>query len=139
VEAALERAPRPLHLPLDAQLPALREVVAAIEKHRPDVFFPIEARVIDADDAWLSPFYERVSGSIAVHAYYKDDHRFFFDLVEPIFLRHGGRPHWGKMHSLKAADLAPLYPKFADARTVRASVDPQGRMLNEHLREVFGS
>lgn len=127
------------HLPLDAQLPALREVLTAIERYRPDVFFPIEARVIDADDAWLSPFYQQVSGSIAVHAYYKDDHRFFFELIEPIFRRFGGRPHWGKMHSLKAADLAVLYPKFAEARAVRASVDPHGRMLNEHLREVFGS
>jgi FAD-linked oxidoreductase len=127
------------HLPLEVQMDALREVVAAIERHRPDVFFPIECRVIDADDAWLSPFYDRVSGSIAVHAYYKDDHRFFFDLIEPIFRRFGGRPHWGKMHSLKAADFEQLYPKFAAARAIRQSVDPDGRMLNEHLREVFGS
>jgi FAD-linked oxidoreductase len=125
------------HLPLEAQMPALREVVAAIERHRPDVFFPIEARVIDADDAWLSPFYERVSGSIAVHAYYKDDHAFFFELVEPILRRFEGRPHWGKMHSLKAADFASLYPKFAEARAVRESIDPDGRMLNEHLRDIF--
>lgn len=127
------------HLPLDAQIPALREVVAAIETHAPDVFFPIEARVIAADDAWLSPFYERLSGSIAVHAYYKDDHRFFFDLVEPILRRFGGRPHWGKMHSLKAADFREIYPRFGDACRVRASVDPEGRMLNAHLREVFGA
>ncbi len=127
------------HLPFDAQMPALREVLDTIERHRPDVFFPIEARVIDQDDAWLSPFYGRVSGSVAVHAYYKDDYKFFFELIEPIFRRFDGRPHWGKMHSLKAADLAALYPKFKDARAVRASVDPEGRMLNEHLREVFGA
>ena len=48
------------HLPLEAQMAALREVLTAIERHRPDVFFPIEARVIDADDAWLSPFHGRV-------------------------------------------------------------------------------
>ncbi len=127
------------HVPFEVQVPALREVMAAIEAHRPDVFFPIEARVIAADDAWLSPFYGRLSGSIAVHAYYKDEHRFFFDLVEPILRRYDGRPHWGKLHSLKAADLAALYPKFEDARRVRASVDPGGRMLNAHLREVFGA
>jgi len=127
------------HVPFEVQVLALREVVAAIEAHCPDVFFPVEARVIAADDAWLSPFYGRLSGSIAVHAYYKDDHRFFFDLVEPILRRYDGRPHWGKMHSLKAADLAALYPKFEDARRVRASVDPAGRMLNGYLREVFGA
>lgn len=127
------------HLPLDAQIPALREVLAAIESHRSDVFFPIEARVIAPDDAWLSPFHERLSGSIAVHAYYKDDHAFFFELVEPIFRRYEGRPHWGKMHSLGAADFAALYPRWKDAVAVRAAVDPAGRMLNGHLRQVFGA
>ncbi len=125
------------HLPLEAQMTALREVIAAIEKHRADVFFPIEARVIDADDAWLSPFFERVSGSIAVHAYYKDDYGFFFDIVEPIFRRHGGRPHWGKLHSLRNSDFAALYPRFKDAMAVREALDPDGRMLNDHLRAVF--
>jgi len=125
------------HLPLDNQMPALREVLAAIEKHRPDVFFPIEARVVDEDDAWLSPFYGRVSGSIAVHAYYKDDYDFLFDLVEPILRKFEGRPHWGKLHSLKARDFKSLYPRFVEAARVRSAIDPQGRMLNDHLRSVF--
>lgn len=127
------------HVPFDAHMPALREVLTTIERHRSDVFFPIEARVIAPDDAWLSPFHDRLSGSIAVHAYYKDDHEFFFELVEPILRRYEGRPHWGKMHSLKAADFAELYPRWKDACAVRATLDPEGRMLNEHLREVFGA
>ena len=125
------------HLPLEAQMGALREVISAIEKHRPDVFFPIEARVIDADDAWLSPFHDRVSGSIAAHAYYKDDYTFLFDLVEPILRKHGGRPHWGKLHSLGYSDFAAIYPRFKDAAAVRDMLDPEGRMLNDHLRAVF--
>jgi FAD/FMN-containing dehydrogenase len=125
------------HLAREEQIPALREVVAAIEKHRSDVFFPIEVRIIEADDAWLSPFYQRPSGSVAVHAYYKDDHQFLFDLIEPILRRHGGRPHWGKLNSLKAADFAALYPRWKDAVEVRRSLDPQGRMLNPYLRGLF--
>ncbi|MDE2437506.1 MAG: FAD-linked oxidoreductase, partial [Sphingomonadales bacterium] len=117
--------------------PALREVLAAIETHRKDVFFPIEVRVIAPDDAWLSPFYQRECGSIAVHAYYKEDHEFFFTLIEPIFRRHGGRPHWGKLHSLKARDLASLYPRWKDAGEVRAALDPQERMLNSYLKGIF--
>jgi FAD-linked oxidoreductase len=127
------------HVPLEAQMAALREVLATIERHCPNVFFPIEARAIAADDAWLSPFHARLSGSIAVHAYYKDDTRFLFDLIEPIFRRFEGRPHWGKMHSLKAADFKGMYPRWADACAVRAALDPEGRMLNPHLREVFGA
>jgi len=125
------------HFALDQQLPALQEVMTAIETHRPDVFFPIEVRVIDADDAWLSPFHGRVSGSIAVHAYYQDDYQFLFDLIEPIFRRHGGRPHWGKLNSLRARDFAALYPRWHDAMAVRASVDPQGRLLNPYLQSVL--
>lgn len=125
------------HLPLEAQIPALREVIEAIERHRSDVFFPIEARVIQQDDAWLSPFHGRDSGSIAVHAYYKDDHAFLFDLIEPIFRRYEGRPHWGKLHSLGARDFAALYPRWRDAAALRQELDPSGRMLNAHLRRVF--
>lgn len=125
------------HLPFDAQIPALKEVVAAIETHRNDVFFPIEARIIEPDDAWLSPFYGRRTGSIAVHAYYKDDYAFLFELIEPILRRHDGRPHWGKLNSLKAADFAALYPRWNDAMEVRRALDPQGRMLNPYLKKVF--
>ncbi|MBS0386343.1 MAG: FAD-binding protein [Proteobacteria bacterium] len=125
------------HLPLEQQLPVLREVIAAIERHRRDVFFPIEARTIKQDDAWLSPFYGRDCGSVAVHAYYKDDHQFLFDLIEPIFRRHDGRPHWGKLHSLRAQDFTSLYPRFNDAAALRRELDPHGRFLNPHLRRVF--
>jgi FAD-linked oxidoreductase len=125
------------HLPIEAQIPALRDVIAAIEEHRKDVFFPIEVRVIAPDDAWLSPFYQRESGSIAVHAYYREDHDFFFSIVEPIFRRHGGRPHWGKLHSLKARDLAALYPRWKEAGEVRRALDPEGRMLNDYLKGIF--
>lgn len=125
------------HLPLEQQIPALREVIEVIEAKRPDVFFPIEVRVIDADDAWLSPFYERLSGSVAVHAYYEDDYRFLHELIEPIFRRHGGRPHWGKLNSLQAHDFASLYPRWSDAMKVRESVDPEGKFLNEYLQGLM--
>ena len=125
------------HLPLDAQIPALREVITAIEERRPDVFFPIEARIIAPDDAMLSPFYQRESGSIAVHAWFKDDYSFLFELIEPILRRYGGRPHWGKLNSLSAADFRALYPRFDDAVKLRKQLDPNGRLLNPYLRKVF--
>ncbi len=125
------------HLPREQQMAALREVMDVIERGHNDVFFPIEIRTIAPDDAWLSPFYGRESGSLAVHAYYKDDYRRLFAAVEPVLRRHGGRPHWGKLHTLKARDLAPLYPRWKDAMEVRRTLDPDGRFLNAHLRELF--
>ncbi len=126
------------HLPIAEQVAALREVIARIERDAPGVFFPIEARIIAPDDAWLSPFYGRESGSIAVHAWYKEDHDWMFQLIEPVLREAGGRPHWGKLHSLSAAELTALYPMFAEAQALRRTVDPAGRMLNPFVQRIFG-
>jgi FAD/FMN-containing dehydrogenase len=101
------------------------------------VFFPIEIRIIDQDDAWLSPFNRGVTGSVAVHAYYQDDYQFLLDLIEPIFRRHEGRPHWGKLNSLRDVDFASLYPRWRDAMAIRKQIDPQGRFLNPYLESVM--
>jgi FAD-linked oxidoreductase len=126
------------HLPAAVQLAVLKEVVETIERQRPDVFFPIEARRIAPDEAWLSPFQGGARGSIAVHAHYKDDFAFLYEVVEPIFLRHGGRPHWGKLHSLHGQRLAALYPRWNDFLEIRRELDPKGRMLNPYLTGLFG-
>jgi len=126
------------HLPVENQLKALAEVVATIEKARPDVFFPIEARRIAPDDAWLSPFQGGPRGSVAVHAYYRDDFSFLYQLVEPIFRRYDGRPHWGKLHTLNGGQLAAIYPRWKDFLAVRQALDPEGRMLNPYLKGLFG-
>lgn len=126
------------HIPVENHLAALKEVVATIEARRPDVFFPIEVRRIAADEAWLSPFQNAPRGSIAVHCHYKDDYGFLFELIQPVMLKYGGRPHWGKLHSLKAPQLAALYPDWKDFLAVRARLDPEGRLLNPYLRGLFG-
>ena len=127
------------HLPVETHLAALKEVVATIEKERPDVFFPIEARRIAPDEAWLSPFQGGPRGSIAVHAHYKDDFAFLYQLIEPIFLRHGGRPHWGKLHSLRAPQLAERFPGFGDFLAVRDELDPHRTFASAWTRSVLGA
>lgn len=127
------------HLPLDAQIAALKEVIDVIEKQRSDVFFPIEARVIKGDErAWLSPFYQQDTGSIAVHAYYEDDYQFLYSLIEPIFKRYGGRPHWGKMHSLADKDFALLYPQWQQVKAIRQQLDPQNKFVNNYTKKIWG-
>ena len=41
------------------------------------------------------------------------------------------------MHSLGAKELAQLYPHFKDFQEARETLDPTGRMLNEHLKKLF--
>jgi FAD/FMN-containing dehydrogenase len=76
--------------------------------------------------------------AISVHRVASEDYRPFFDVIEPIFWKYGGRPHWGKIHTLGALQLSQLYPRFAEFRSIRQQLDPQGRMLNHHLRKIFG-
>lgn len=126
------------HLPADVQMKALVEVVAAIEAERSDVFLPLACRRTAPDDAWLSPFQGQPTGSIAVFADRRDDFAFLYTLIEPIFRRHGGRPHWGLLHSVSGDQLAGLYPRWKDFLKVRAALDPEGRMLNPYLTGLFG-
>ncbi|WP_323036154.1 D-arabinono-1,4-lactone oxidase [Pararhodobacter sp.] len=125
------------HLPVAGAMDVLAEVVQTIERERPDVFFPLEVRKTAADTGWLSPFEGAPRVSIAVHAHQPDDYAWFFDRIEPIFRRKGGRPHWGKLHSLGARDLGDLYPRFGDFQRLRREMDPQGRLINPHLAALF--
>ena len=77
--------------------------------------------------------------AISIHRVASEDYRPYFDLIEPIFWKFGGRPHWGKVHSLGAQQLNKLYPRFAEFNAIRQKMDPNGRMLNEHLRKLFGA
>lgn len=126
------------HLPREAGAAALREIIDTFEKNNVKVFFPIEFRTVAPDDIWLSPFHGRESCSIAVHQFFEWDYKPYFSMIEPIFRKHGGRPHWGKLNTLEAKDFAALYPKWRDFLEVRAALDPEGKFLNPYLRKVFG-
>jgi FAD-linked oxidoreductase len=99
--------------------------------------FPIEVRFTRADDLLLSPAYGRDVAYIAVHTWWKEDHEEYFDAAEDIFRAAGGRPHWGKMHTLNGADLAALYPKSADFGAIRRRLDPTGLFLNGYLKRIL--
>ncbi|MGH8529368.1 MAG: D-arabinono-1,4-lactone oxidase [Nevskiales bacterium] len=116
----------------------LREILEAVRKKNLNTLFPVEYRTAAADDCWLSPFYQRDSASISIHQYHQVDYKPLFDFVEPIFWKYQARPHWGKLHTLGAKALAPLYPKWDEFQAVRRRLDPSGRMLNAHLHKLFG-
>lgn len=125
------------HVPLANGLDALREVIAAADQNHA-LFIPIEIRTIAPDDAWLSPFQGGPRMSIALHCKVDEDFGILFDLFEPIFLAHGGRPHWGKHNSLNAAQLSQLYPRFGDFQALRRRLDPQGKFLSPHMAAMMG-
>ena len=125
-------------VPLAAGADCLREILATIAAQEFDIAFPLEYRYVAGDDLWLSMFEGGPRASISVHQFAHLDHRPYFALVEPIFRKYGGRPHWGKVHSLGATQLRALYPRFDDFAALRTRLDPQGKLLNPHLRHLFG-
>lgn len=132
-----------LHQECEYAVPASRaaEVLSALQArlHRfpTRTVFPIEVRFTRADDLPLSPACGRDVAYIAVHTYWKEDHEEYFDAAEEILRAAGGRPHWGKMHNLHAADLATLYPAARAFDTVRRQLDPAGVFMNGYLRRVL--
>lgn len=126
------------NLPLEKFQSVMEEVRAAIKKHNFQTLFPIEIRFVKADELWLSPAYQRDSVYLAVHTYISENYRPYFDCMEEIFQRHGGRPHWGKWHTMKKEKLKEVYPRFEEFLSVRKEFDPDGIFLNDHLKEIFG-
>ncbi|WFP74692.1 D-arabinono-1,4-lactone oxidase [Mesorhizobium sp. WSM4906] len=126
------------HLPYEEGPKALAEIIALTEKHFPEVYFPMEVRSVAPDEFWLSPFYKRLTCSIAIHHDAANDPLPFMRAAEPVFRRYGGRPHWGKMHGLKAADFKKLYPRWDDAMAVRRDIDPQNRFVSPYMAGLFG-
>jgi len=117
----------------------LEEILATIRSQDVNVIFPLEYRYVQADDIWLSPFYQRPGCAISCHQFHDLDYQKYFAAIEPIFWKYQGRPHPGKIHTLEAPQLAELYPRWNDFLRIRRELDPQGRFLNEHLQRVFGA
>lgn len=126
-------------IPRESLAEVLEQVRRLIERRRWRISFPVEVRTAAADDIWLSTAYGRDSAYVAVHQYYRTPHEEYFRAAEEIFSAVGGRPHWGKLHYLSAADLAGRYPHFDDFVRVRNEVDPDRRFANPYLDRVLGA
>lgn len=100
---------------------------------------PMDIRFLQKDDTWLSYAYGEdcvTIGCVCRTSQHADKYE-AFSLIEEIFLRHGGRPHWAKRFQAKHAELAPLFPQWEAFRALRRKMDPQGRFLNKHLAQIF--
>ena len=125
------------NIPAEHFTECLCAIKDAITAEDVNVHFPIECRFVAADDIPLSPAYQRDSAYIAVHMFKGMEYRPYFDLVEAIFRRYDGRPHWGKLHTRTAAELRTLYPEWDVFMALRAELDPDGIFLNDYLRTLI--
>ncbi|NBM18105.1 D-arabinono-1,4-lactone oxidase [Streptomyces sp. GC420] len=125
-------------LPREAAVGALRELKALVDRSSFRVSFPVEVRTAPADDIALSTASGRETAYIAVHLYRGTPHQGYFTAVERIMTTHGGRPHWGKIHTRDAAYLASVYPRFEEFTALRDRLDPERLFANDYLRRVLG-
>ena len=125
-------------MPIEVFPDVVRDVEQAIVRSGEELTFPLEIRVAAADDTWLGTASGRDSVYVAVHRYHREQFAPVLAAVEPVFAAYGGRPHWGKEHSLTDTELATLYAKFDDFQLVRDEIDPEGMLLNAHTRRLLG-
>ncbi|WP_327168949.1 D-arabinono-1,4-lactone oxidase [Streptomyces subrutilus] len=126
-------------LPRENAVAALRELRALVDRSDLRISFPVEVRTAPADDITLSTASGRDTAYVAVHMYRGTPYRAYFTAAERIFTAHGGRPHWGKVHTRDAEYLARAYPRFGEFTALRDRLDPDRVFGNDYLRRVLGA
>ncbi|MFI8389802.1 D-arabinono-1,4-lactone oxidase [Streptomyces sp. NPDC085540] len=125
-------------LPREQVVEALRELRAMVDRSGLRISFPVEVRTAPADDITLSTASGRDTAYIAVHMYRGTPYQAYFTAAERIFTAHGGRPHWGKVHTRDAGYFSEVYPRFGEFTALRDRLDPDRVFGNDYLRRVLG-
>jgi FAD/FMN-containing dehydrogenase len=126
-------------LPLENSIACFKEIRDMVKnRFRKTVAWRVLFRTIAADTVYLSPCYGRTTVTISLHQNAGSPFMDYFRAIEPVFLNYGGRPHWGKKHTLQSMMIGKLYPRWNDFLSLRAKMDPEGIFLNEHLsKQLF--
>lgn len=100
--------------------------------------FISEIRTIAADNLWMSPC--RNQESVAIHFTLKQEipevNR-LLPFIEKELEPFNVRPHWGKLFTISAKQLASRYEKMADFKKLVASYDPNGKFRNDFLNQTI--
>lgn len=113
-----------------------------------DRFAPLvqvsELRTIAADDLWLSPMYRR--DSLAIHITWVSDVPAVtaaVALIEQALAPFTPRPHWGKVFTLRPAQVAAAYPRLAQFAALVREFDPAGKfgndLIDQYIHQVEAS
>jgi alditol oxidase len=119
-----------------AALTALDDIAADVAA----VLQVAEIRTTAADSLWLSPSYG--TDTVCLHYTWIGDERAITPVVAAVEERlapFDARPHWGKRFTVAPTELARLYPRLPDFRSLAERMDPAGKFRNELVgRLLFG-
>lgn len=103
------------------------------------IHIPMDIRFVYKDKSWLSYAYKKdivTMGCVSRNAATADSYE-AFKSIEKIFLKYGGKPHWGKRFSAKDTELSKIYDKWEDFKVLRKELDPTNKFLNPYLSQLF--
>jgi len=120
---------------------ALADMQAEIAKG--DFYLPIVwLKKVSQESAWLSAADEPCVQCGIYHHLFPGTPSHVKEMVsriEHLMLRHGGRPHLGKLIYLAPADLKAMYPNWKNFDALRRQLDPNGMFWSEALAARFGN
>jgi xylitol oxidase len=125
-------------LPVTRAVPALHALNQISDRLAPVVRI-CEFRVIAADDLWLSPCYRQ--DSVAFHFTWIPDTAAVLPVVtlmEQRLAPFGARPHWGKIFTTPADDLASSYERLPDFLGLMHHYDSAGKFRNAYTARYLG-
>ncbi|MES2799733.1 MAG: D-arabinono-1,4-lactone oxidase [Bacteroidota bacterium] len=126
------------NVPLENYKTVVKELQQLIAKNNYNISFPIEHRFVQQDNIMLSPANGRNSAYIACHVYKGMDHTRYFADLEAMFVEHGGRPHWGKMHTRDVEFFSQVYPEFSEFNELRKQHDPNELFVSPYIKKILG-
>tara|TARA_B110000902_G_scaffold261843_1_gene337481 strand:- start:1197 stop:2522 length:1326 start_codon:yes stop_codon:yes gene_type:complete len=103
------------------------------------IHIPMDVRFVYKDKSWLSYAYGEdtvTMGCVSRNAATADTYE-AFKSIEKIFLKYGGRPHWGKRFLAKDATLSKIYDKWENFKVLRKEFDPTNKFLNPYLTKLL--
>jgi FAD/FMN-containing dehydrogenase len=102
---------------------------------------PVWLKHVKPETAWLSAADEHCIQCGIYHMVIPTAPSPVKDMVsrmERLMLRHGGRPHLGKLIYLDPEDLKSAYPNWGKFEALRREMDPAGVFWTERMEERFG-
>jgi len=131
-------APSITEAPWFTARPALQELARIAGRVAP-VLRICEIRRIAADDLWLSPCYRQ--DSVAFHFTWIRDPAAVLPvaaLIEQRLAPFAPRPHWGKIFTTPASELADRYDRLPDFLALARHYDPAGKFRNAYTARYLG-
>jgi xylitol oxidase len=120
------------------------EALLAVEQLRDHItphLFVSEIRTIEQDHLWMSTAYQRPS--MGIHFTWKPEWpavKNILPMIEAKLAPFHARPHWGKLFTMTAPNVKPLYSEFPKFQGLAAHYDAHGKFRNRFLETtLYGS